>query len=47
MNKPLYFEADTKWTPNKEKAKKFATKEEGIRESDRAGLYSLIVEEMP
>ena len=46
MNKPLYFEADTKWTPDKEKAKKFATKEEGIKESDRAGLYSLIVEEM-
>ena len=46
MNNFLYFEEDTKWTANKEDAKRFATKEEGIKESDREGLYSLIVEEV-
>jgi hypothetical protein len=46
MNQSLYFEEDTKWTPDKGKAKRFATKEEGIKQSDRAGLYTLIIEEV-
>jgi hypothetical protein len=46
MNEILYFEEDTKWTPDKSKAKKFTTKKEGIAASDRAGLYELIVEEV-
>lgn len=44
MNEILYFEEDTKWTPDKSKAKKFETKKEAIKESDRAGIYELILE---
>ena len=46
MDEILYFEEDTKWTPDKSKAKKFSSKEEGSKESDRAGLYTLIIEEV-
>jgi hypothetical protein len=46
MSKLLYFEEDTKWTPDKSKAKQFTTKKEAIKESDRAGLYEIIVEEV-
>jgi len=44
MNEYLYFEEDTKWTPDKSKAKKFATKKEAISNADRVGLYELILE---
>lgn len=44
--KVLYFEEDTKWTPEKSKAKKFNTKKEAIESSDRTGLYDLILEEV-
>jgi hypothetical protein len=46
MNEVLYFEEDTKWTHDRSKAKKFKTKKEAIRESDRVGLYEIIVEEV-
>jgi hypothetical protein len=46
MNEVLYFEDDTKWTPNKLKAKKFETKKEAIKSSDSTGLYELILEEV-
>ena len=46
MNEVLYFEEDTKWTPDKSKAKEFETKKEAIKESDRAGIYDLILEKI-
>ena len=46
MNESLYFEEDTKWTPDKSKAKKFKSKLEGMNASDRAGLYELFIEEV-
>ena len=46
MNEVLYFEEDTKWTPDKSKAKKFNSKLEGMNASDRTGLYDLILEKV-
>jgi hypothetical protein len=46
MNEVLYFEEDTKWTPNRSKAKEFETKKEAIKSSDATGLYELILEEV-
>ena len=46
MNEFLYFEEDTKWTPDRSKAKQFNTKKEAIKESDRAGLYEIVLEEV-
>ena len=46
MNEYLYFEEDTKWTPDKSKAKKFETKKEAIKSSDATGLYELILEKV-
>lgn len=46
MNEVLYFEEDTKWTPDRSKAKKFATKKEAIKSSDATGLYELILEKV-
>jgi hypothetical protein len=46
MNEVLYFEEDTKWTPDRSKAKQFNTKKEAIKESDRAGLYEIVLEEV-
>jgi len=46
MNQILYFEEDTKWTPDTSKAKKFKSKKEAIKESDRTGLYEVIAEEV-
>jgi len=45
MNEVLYYQEDTKWTSEKSKAKKFDTKKEALKESDRAGLYDISVEE--
>ena len=46
MNEVLYYQEDTKWTSEKSKSKKFDTKKEALKESDRAGLYELIIEEV-
>ena len=46
MNEVLYFEEDTKWTPDRSKAKKFNTKKEAIKSADVAGLYELILEKV-
>ena len=46
MNEVLYFEEDTKWTPDRSKAKQFNTKKEAIKESDKVGLYEIVLEEV-
>ena len=45
-NEILYFEEDTKWTPDRSKAKQFASKKEAIKSSDVTGLYEIIIEEI-
>jgi len=46
MNEFVYFQEDTKWTTDRSQAKRFATKKEALKESDRARLYELIIEEV-
>jgi hypothetical protein len=46
MNKKLYYIEDTSWSEERDKAKKFNTKQEALSESDRQKLYEVSVEEV-